>query len=128
MKKLFLILSAALIVGCSTISLSYDPVEYDRMVEISMTSEDVLKSCGDKVALEKSVKRLDMQITHMYKHSKFIHHNTELHEIVSRLNKGSSDFSKLVQKGPVNLDFCKLQGEFFISSTERTLEAIGKRR
>ena len=128
MKKLFLILLAAFIVGCSTISLTYDPVEYDRMVEISMTSEAVLKSCGDNMALEKSVKRLDTQITHMYKHSKFIHHNTELHEIVSRLNKSSSEFSRMVQKGSVNLDFCKLQGEFFIAATERTLEAIGKRR
>lgn len=128
MSKLFFILLSVLIIGCSTISLSYDPIEYDRIVEISMTSEDVLKSCGDKNALEISTKRLDAQISHMFKHSKFIQNNTELHEILSKLNKGSNDFLKLIQKGPVNLDFCKLQGEFFISSTERTLEAIGKRR
>lgn len=128
MKKFLIILSFLILSGCSMMSINYDPVEYDRVVSLTLIAEDVAQSCGDRNKLSYQLNNMSINLRYLEKYSKHHTNNSELYSIVAKLQESVNKFKAEVNKKDINLDYCKLQGEFLTASTERTLEAVAKRR
>lgn len=128
MKKLLIIVSILFLSACSIMSIDYDPVEYDKIVTLTVIAEDISNSCNDKNRLLFNLNLMSLNLRYVEKYTQYHNNNEELNTIVTKLKGSVNKFKDEINTKPINLDYCKLQGEFLTASTERTLQAVAKRR
>lgn len=128
MKKSFLVILMPFLMACSNISINYDPVEYDKIVALTLIAENISNSCNDKNQLLFNLNLLSLNLRYIEKYSKYHNNNKELYNIISKLQNSVNIFKNEVNTKFISLDYCKLQSDFLTASTERTLQAVAKRR
>lgn len=132
MKKfsvaIFFSLQLMILSGCST--LSYDPVEYDRVVGLHDTMTEIEQMCpvSNRPGITSVLVTYELQLRWLDTYSKNIDGNDDLYQIITRMQKDAKSFLEIAKQPNMTEEYCYMKAKIAKEGITRTLQAIGKRR
>lgn len=128
MKNYILILISIFLVACST--LAYDPVEYDRVVGLYVTVDEIQKMCPqeNRHGIAAVILTYKYQLEWLDTYAKNIKGNSDLYRIVRIMQKDADAFLEIAKEPNMNAEYCKLRADIAKEGITKTLKALGVRR
>lgn len=127
MKKLYALVFAVALAGCVG-APTYDPVEYNRFVEVAGSITIASKYCGDDMApllipsavehIRNQLSVVDIYVTHRPDRS-------EVKQIVTILDKELEQMQQTYQSSKPSVAYCKGKFQILSVSLTKVLNTLG---